>query len=134
MRAPICSELISMEKIAIFLPAAAAFIAIVVARAVLPTLGRAAMMIRSDFCQPPVTRSMLAMPVGTPALLSPAAMRAMRSYARPTISGAVQNLPLRWLLLAEKRIDSALSRACSVESGELYPSSAILRAASISLR
>ena len=62
-----CTEDISNEKKAIGLPYLTdAFLATESTKAVFPIPGRAAMMIRSDFCQPAVTRSSSVNPLGTP--------------------------------------------------------------------
>ena len=64
-------EGISREKIATgFLNITAALRAAVNTKAVLPIPGRAAMITRSEFCQPPVARSNSTNPVATPVIPS----------------------------------------------------------------
>ena len=67
MRRASCSLDISREKIATGIFASrAAYCAIFRAKAVFPMLGRPAMIIKSDFCNPEVISSIFSNPVGTP--------------------------------------------------------------------
>ena len=66
IRAVICSFFISIEYIAILAPKDAAFRIIDTAKDVLPWLVSPAIIIKSDFCNPPDFESIFSNPVGIP--------------------------------------------------------------------
>ena len=130
-----CILPISSEKIATLYPLIAALRATHRANAVLPMDGRAARMIRSDFCMPLVILSRSIKPVGTPMIspfLSASSLISAMLSARTSLSLAISRV-LR-LCAISKICCSAWSRMVEAGSSLLYPCSMMSPAVSMSRR
>ena len=107
-----CTEAISRENRAMgILCSTAIFLAMESRNAVLPIAGRAAMIIKSEFCQPPVSLSISLKPEGIPEIPSLSFSALMVSMACFTKVFAVSKPFLMVPLVISKKDCSALSRS-----------------------
>ncbi|MPN14652.1 hypothetical protein SDC9_161979 [bioreactor metagenome] len=121
-RSPNRSPAISILYTTVCRPAFAAAVARCMAKAVLPTEGRAAMMFRSPFCQPAVSLSRSCKPVETPVI--PAALLLIRPSASRMVSAMSTLSSLRLVLHPNSfsMFSSSLCPSASVSSRSMVSS------------
>ena len=130
-----CTDAISRENNASGISCCTAmFLAMESRKAVLPIAGRAAMMMRSEFCQPPVSLSISLKPDGIPEIPSLSFSDLIVSMACFTREFAVSNPFFMVPFVISKKLCSALSRSSKTSVDSLYELSITLADTLIRLR